>query len=176
MLDKENAIVEEFSRKFSFLQDRIRVLRRQRVMTSLLSREEFEQVIHFAHDEMNFKKAHHVIGTDEGEDLGFIYLLSNPDQIMLALKEKAPKSDPRISSMTGLYPSLLMHERELVDLFGAIVEDLPPGPTYPLPDGWPKGNYPLRKEWNPAFFDQKTMTYNPPPAEAAKEGNQDAQE
>jgi membrane-bound hydrogenase subunit beta len=159
----EKAIVAEFGRKFDFLQDKIYVLRQKRIMTKLLPKEEFEQVLHFAHDEMGFLRAHHVIGTDEGTDLGFIYLLSNQDHIMLALKEKAPKSDPRINSMNGIYPSLLMHERELVDLFGAIVENLPEGPTYPLPDGWPKGNYPLRKEWNPKYFDQKTMTYNPPP-------------
>jgi membrane-bound hydrogenase subunit beta len=171
---RESAIVEAFSSHFEFLRDRIYVLRKQRVMTKLLTREEFEQVIRYAHDEMGFSKAHHVIGTDEGEDLGFIYLLSNQDKIMLGLREKAPKSNPRIRSMNGLYPSLLMHERELVDLFGAIVENLPPGPTYPLPDGWPKGNYPLRKEWNPKYFDQKTMTYNPPPASPAKEDEENA--
>jgi membrane-bound hydrogenase subunit beta len=173
---KESAIVEGFISHFEFLRDRIYVLRKQRVMTKMLSREEFEQVIHYAHDEMGFSKAHHVIGTDEGADLGFIYLLSNQDKIMLGLRETAPKSNPRIRSMNGLYPSLLMHERELVDLFGAIVENLPPGPTYPLPDGWPKGNYPLRKEWNPKYFDQKTMTYNPPPASPVKEDEEHAQE
>ena len=110
------------------------------------------------------------MGTDEGEDLGFIYLLTNDEGIILALKEKAPKSDPKISSLSGDYPSLEFHERELVSLFGAEVEGLPAGPSYPLPDGWPEGNYPLRKEWNPEYFDQNTMTYNPPIDDKEKEG------
>jgi membrane-bound hydrogenase subunit beta len=168
-MQTEQAIVAALCEKFEFLRDKIVVQREKRIFTGFLAREEFEQVFHYVHDEMGFFRAHHVVGTDEGEDLGFIYLLSNADYIILALKEKAPKSDPRISAMTNVYPSLLVHERELADLFGAIVEGLPEGPTYPLPDGWPKGNYPLRKEWNPEYFDQATMTYNPPPDDAGRE-------
>ena len=49
-------------------------------------------------------------------------------------------------------------ERNVYHKYGGLVG----GPTYPLPDNWPAGNYPMRKEWNPAYFDNKTMTYNPP--------------
>ena len=69
--------------------------------------------------------------------------------------------------MTKYYPSLLMHELELVDLFGAIVKDLPDVPSYPLPDGWPKATTPCAS-WNPAYFDHKTMTYNPPAKEVRR--------
>jgi Ni,Fe-hydrogenase III component G len=158
----EQEIVTALSEKFDFLQDNIKIQRQKRIFTKFLIKEEFEQVLHFLHDEMGFIKAHHVVGTDEGDDLGFIYLLSNEDNIILALKEKAPKSDPKINSMTDIYPSLLLHERELVDLFGAVISGLPEGLSYPLPDGWPKGSYPLRKDWDPKYFDKETMTYNPP--------------
>ena len=120
-------------------------------------------------DELGFYRASHVVGTDEGDDLGFIYLLANDEGIIFALKQKAPKSDPKINSLSGTYPSLEFHERELESLFGASVQGLPAGQPYPLPDGWPEGNYPLRKEWNPDYFDQNTMTYNPPNEE--KEGD-----
>jgi len=36
-----------------------------------------------------------------------------------------------------------------MDLFGAKVEGLPEGPRYPLPDDWPKNQFPLRKDWKP---------------------------
>ena len=169
-MQTEQAIVDRFCGKFGFLQDKIIVQRQKRIFTKPLAKEEFEQVIHYAHDELGFYKANHVVGTDEGEDLGFIYILSNEDGIILALKEKAPKSDPRINTMTDVYPSLEQHERELVDLFGADVQGLPEGPSYPLPDGWPKGSFPLRKDWNPKYFDKNTMTYNPPIDNADKEG------
>lgn len=166
----EQEIVDKLIDRFDFLQDNIRVQRSKRIFTEMLSREEFDQVIHYVHDKMGFSKATHVVGTDEGEDLGFIYVLSNEDGIILALKQKAPKSQPEISTRTDIYPSLEMHERELVDLFGVVVKGLAPGLTYPLPDGWPKGSYPLRKEWNPEYFDKSTMTYNPPAAHDDKEG------
>ena len=169
-MQTENEIVEKLCGEFGFLQDKIYVQRQKRIFTGFLAKEEFEQVLHYAHDELGFYRASHVVGTDEGGDLGFIYLLSNEDGIILALKEKAPKSDPVINSMTDIYPSLELHERELVDLFGAVVEGLPEGPSYPLPDGWPKGSYPMRKDWDPKNFDKNTMTYNPPADGAEKEG------
>jgi Ni,Fe-hydrogenase III component G len=167
-MQNEQAIVDVLCNKFGFLQDKISVQREKRIFTKLLVKEEFEKVIRYLHDEMGFFRAHHVIGTDEGSDLGFTYLLSNKDNIMLALKEKAPKSDPKINSMSYLYPSLLLHERELVDLFGADIGDLPKGPSYPLPDGWPKGSYPMRKEWDPKYFNKDTMKYEPPVNDADK--------
>ena len=169
-MQTEEAFIHNLAEKFSILKDKLHVQRSTRIISDFLTREEFEQVLPYVRDEMGFYRATHVVGTDEGEDLGFIYLLTNDEGIILALKEKAPKSNPKISSLSGDYPSLEFHERELVSLFGAEVEGLPPGPSYPLPDGWPEGNYPLRKEWNPEYFDQKTMTYNPPVDAKEKEG------
>jgi membrane-bound hydrogenase subunit beta len=34
-----------------------------------------------------------------------------------------------------------------MDLLGIQVEGIPPGRHYPLPEGWPEGQYPLRKDW-----------------------------
>ncbi len=172
-MQAEQAIVERICEKFSFLQGKIYVQRHKRILTQPLDKEEFEQVLKYVHDEMGFYRASHVVGTDEGEDLGFIYLLVDKEGVILALKERAPKSNPQINSMTGVYPSLELHERELVDLFGADVQGLPEGPTFPLPDGWPEGNYPMRKDWKPEYFDKDTMTYNPPLEKPGKEDKKD---
>jgi Ni,Fe-hydrogenase III component G len=168
-MQNEQAIVDRLLRKFDFMQDKIYVQREKRIYTKPFEKEEFEKIIHYLHDDLGFSRANHVVGTDDGEDLGFIYLLTNNDGIILALKEKAPKSDPGINSMTDIYPSLDLHERELVDLFGANVAGLPDGPSYPLPDGWPKGSYPMRKDWDPKYFNKDTMTYEPPLEESVKE-------
>ncbi|MBP7176686.1 MAG: NADH-quinone oxidoreductase subunit C [Thermoclostridium sp.] len=175
-MQREEEIVDKLCDKFDFLHGNIYIQRVKRIFSLPLTAEKFEKVLQYVCEEMGFFRAHHVVGTDDGENLGFTYLVSNHDNIILALKESAPKSDPRIHTMTGIYPSLIQHERELTDLFGAVVEGLPEGPSYPLPDGWPKGNYPMRKEWKTEYFDKNTMTYNPPVPDGKKEGETNGKE
>lgn len=158
----EQKIIDILCENFSFLQGKVSSPNKYRVFTDFLTPEQFNQVIPFVHDSLNFYRALHVIGTDEKDSIGFLYLFSNSDQIILGIREKAPKESPKVNSLSNLYPGMLMHEREMVDLFGAQIEGLPEGPSYPLPDGWPKGQFPMRKEWNPEYFNKQTMQYEPP--------------
>ncbi len=146
----ENELAGALTERFPELSDRVRVERPGRVTVDWLTQEEFLPVIRFLHDGLGLTRGHNVIGTDEKEDLGFVYLISGPQRVIAALHTRVPKSDPRIRSMTDLYPMFLLFERELVDLFGAVVEGLPQGRRYPLPDKWPRDQWPLRKEWDPA--------------------------
>lgn len=126
----------------------------------------FEEALRYAYDELHFTKGKHIVGTDEGESIGLSYIVSNEENILLVLRERVPKAHPVVRSQGALYPSMMLHEREMVDLFGVQVDGLPEGPSYPLPDCWPEGQYPLRKEWNPAYFNKETMAYEPPKEEA----------
>ena len=164
-MELEEKVVKTIVERFPSLEEHIKVQRRQRIIIDSLVRKNFEQVFAFLTQEVGFTTFHLIIGVD----LGFVYILSNADNIILMLKQSAPKSNPVIESVCDTFPNALWHERELVDLFGAVVENLPPGPTYPLPDGWPAGNYPLRKEWKVEYFDRETMTYNPPQEDANEE-------
>ncbi|MDD4312024.1 MAG: NADH-quinone oxidoreductase subunit C [Eubacteriales bacterium] len=139
-----------------------------RIFTVFTTPAAFEEALHFANLTLGYHKGKHIIGTDEGADIGISYILSNDEDVLLVLRERVPKSAPNVRSMGELYPSLVLHERELVDLFGVQVSGLPEGPRYPLPDCWPEGEYPLRKEWNPAYFNKQTVTYEPPKEEDAK--------
>lgn len=156
---KEHEIIERFVAQFPFLESRMSSPRPQRIFTAGMSREEFAEVLDYARLTAGFTKMHHVVGTDEGADLGFLYVMENGEGVLLVLRTSAPKSDPVIRSLTPVFPGIEWHERELADLFGAKVEGLPDGPRYPLPDGWPEGNYPMRKDWDPNRFDRDTMTY-----------------
>lgn len=168
-MELEEKVVKTIVERFPSLEEHIKVQRRQRIIIDSLVRKNFEQVFAFLTQKAGFTTFHLIIGVDDGDDLGFVYILSNADNIILMLKQSAPKSNPVIESVCDTFPNALWHERELVDLFGAVVENLPPGPTYPLPDGWPAGNYPLRKEWKVEYFDRETMTYNPPQEDANEE-------
>ena len=168
-MSAEEKVIEQILIKFPFWENKVASPRRGRIITPSLSREHFEQAFDFLVNEVGFNRFHLVIGVDDGDDLGFYYTLSNEEKIILLLKQKVPKQNPAIKSICATFPNALWHERELVDLFGAVVEELPPGPTYPLPDGWPAGNYPMRKEWKVEYFDRQTLTYNPPAKQAEPE-------
>lgn len=139
-----------------------------RIFTAFTDPAAFEEALRYANLTLGYHKGKHIVGTDEGEDIGISYILSNDEDVLLVLRERVPKSAPNVRSMGELYPSLVLHERELVDLFGVQVSGLPEGPRYPLPDCWPEGEYPLRKEWNPVYFNKQTVTYEPPKEEDAK--------
>lgn len=166
-LVKEQAVISMILERFPMLESYVHIQREKRVYIDFLQRRDFEKLFQFLSTDGGFHMLHVVLGTDEGENLGFIYTLSNAENIMLMVKQIVPKAKPNISSVCGRFENALWHERELVDLFGAVVENLPPGPTYPLPDGWPTGNYPMRKEWKVEYFDRDSMSYNPPPAKEA---------
>ncbi len=128
----------------------------------------FRTVVDYVVNELGVTRTHEVVGVDDTETLGAIYVFSAPEhKVMLTLKVSVPRENPVLHGLTAIYPNLFWHERELVDLFGFTVLDLPEGPHYPLPDIWPEGNYPMRKDWDPACFDKETMTYTPKPQPAA---------
>jgi Ni,Fe-hydrogenase III component G len=88
-------------------------------------------------------------GLDLGATLGVIYHLARPSGIVLNLATAVPKEKPVLQSVTARFPAAACYERELADLLGFQVQGVPEGPRYPLPDSWPAGQYPLRKDWKP---------------------------
>jgi Ni,Fe-hydrogenase III component G len=56
-----------------------------------------------------------------------------------------PYHDPRLPSICPLIPSATLYERELIEMFGFVIEDTPDPARLLLPDDWPDGVYPLRK-------------------------------
>jgi len=131
---------------FPFLEGKIRVQRERRLWAEVEIKS-FREVFDRAVDGLGFIIMCIVTGLDEGEELGFLYHVANESGTILCLHTKAPKSEPVIRSVSDRFPSAHIYERELIDLLGARVEGLPPGNRYPLPDDWPEGQYPLRKDW-----------------------------
>jgi NADH-quinone oxidoreductase subunit C len=62
----------------------------------------------------------------------------------IRLKVGLPADDPRIPSVTGLYPTANWHEREQFDFYGVTFEGHPDLTRILLPDDWE--GFPLRKD------------------------------
>jgi NADH:ubiquinone oxidoreductase subunit C len=78
---------------------------------------------------------------------------------VLTLRVRLSYQNPSIASICSLIPSANLYERELSEMFGIEVLGLPQAGYLLLPDDWPKGIYPLRKEFTGFNHDnQKTGT------------------
>jgi len=78
--------------------------------------------------------------------LGVVYhLFSFRHRHRVALKVLVPREDPRVPTVTHLWPAANWHEREAFDLFGIIFDGHPDLRRILLPDDWE--GYPLRKDY-----------------------------
>ena len=87
-----------------------------------------------------------ISGVDLGENFEVIYHLSNAD-VTVSVRILTPRRDPRIPSVCPVIPGAILYERELQDMFGLVVENIPDPRPLLLCDDWPEGQFPLRKDW-----------------------------
>jgi len=151
----EQAIQQELQEKFPYFDGKITLERDRRIWAEIDSGNFFEAFDHIV-KKMNFTMLCIITGLDSGDNLEFVYHLSRYDGTMLNLKTFVPKSNPVHQTVTRDYfPGAELYERELVDCLGARIEGLPEGNRYPLPDNWPQGQYPLRKDWTLDMLDSQ---------------------
>lgn len=145
-MSKEEAIQQELSKRFSCLEGKFKIQRERRIFVDVPAGN-FMEVFDYTVKQMNFSVLCTITGLDEGNNLGIIYHISRENSIVLNIRIAVPKDNPVIKTITGYFPAAELYERELADLLGVKVEGLPEGKRYPLPDDWPAGQYPLRKDW-----------------------------
>jgi Ni,Fe-hydrogenase III component G len=87
-----------------------------------------------------------VSGLDKGDAYEIIYHFGDaPGNVNV--RTRIPKTDPHLPSLCAIIPGNILDERELQDMFGIVVDGLPDPRPMLMPDDWPAGQYPLRKDW-----------------------------
>jgi membrane-bound hydrogenase subunit beta len=147
-MSNEVEIQNDLVKKFSFLEGKTKVQRPRRVLAEV-PYDKFDEVFKYAYREAGFSLLCTITGLDEVQSWGFIYHLARPSGELLNIKTNLPKDGSKLRSIMPLFPNAEIYEREIEDLLGVKVDALPPGKRYPLPDDWPDGSYPLRKDWKP---------------------------
>ena len=148
-MEKETTVLDRLKQRFPGLDTQQAAFTTRRIFLSV-PEEIFMDVLAFAVKDLEFDHLLTITGLDTGECFEFIYHISGKDGILLNLKRKAKREDPVvITSVLPIFEGATFYERELEGLLGVTVDGLPEGRQYPLPDNWPRGQYPMRKDWTP---------------------------
>ena len=146
----ENDIVQALSGRFPGLEPTIQ---RERRIWLEASRSEYLEVLVYLHGELGFPVLAMVTGLDTGEEFQLIYHVNTLDGMLVNIRVRAPYDDPVFDSVCDIYKGSVIYEAEARNLLGLTINGIPKQIRYPLPDGWPEGNYPLRKDWQPEGAD-----------------------
>lgn len=147
MQENTQQIVNELTERFTFLQNWCRTTRPRRIFAEV-PRQNVMKVIAYAKDVLRFGSLCTITGLDTGGDYELIYHLANEKGVMLNIRTSAPKTDPVFNTVTEYYHGAALYEIEACNLLGLHINGVPEDIRYPLPDDWPDGQYPLRKDWN----------------------------
>ena len=145
-MSSEEKIKQDLINKFKYLENSVRIQRERRIFLEV-KYENFVEIFEYAVRQLKFPHLCTITGLDEQDKLSFIYHLAQDSGILLNIKTSVPKSNPVLKTVIPYFAGADIYEREVVDLLGVKVEGLEPGNRYPLPDNWPAGQYPLRKDW-----------------------------
>ena len=92
-----------------------------------------------------------IAGNDLGDEIELLYILSvfygtKFGEYMVTLAIRLKKTDLTVPTITDLIPGALLSEREKQEFFGITVTGIPDGRRLFLPDDFPQGVYPWRKD------------------------------
>jgi membrane-bound hydrogenase subunit beta len=152
----EQQIKQELEDKFAYLKDTVIIKRKGRIFTQV-PLNKFEEVFTYAVKQMRFLALSAITGLDRGDGFEVIYHLNQEGKVLLNLSVILEKENPQVKTVTAYCPSADIYERELMDLLGIKVSGLAPGHRYPLTDDWPRGEYPLRKDWKGSIPNQEVQ-------------------
>jgi Ni,Fe-hydrogenase III component G len=99
-----------------------------------------------------------IVGVDLGVAAGefeVLYIFC-AGAAVLTLAVKIPRETAVIPSVCGIIPSASFFERELSEMFGITVQGTPNPDRLFLPDEWPAGVHPLRKDFEVPPFGGET--------------------
>jgi len=144
-MTEEEKIKLDLEGRFDYLKDGIRIQRNGRIFADA-ALERFEEVFDYTVKKLGFAKLSTITGLDERDRFSVIYHLARGG-IVLSLKTSVNRENPEAKTVTPYFPDADIYEREIADLLGIKFAGLAEGQRYPLPDNWPEGEYPLRKDW-----------------------------
>ncbi|OGS20112.1 MAG: hypothetical protein A2252_11210 [Elusimicrobia bacterium RIFOXYA2_FULL_39_19] len=141
---KEDLIIKQLTEKFgSGISETSNPSPRR--MFATVNKEILNEVIKYLRDTFNFYHLSTITGVDKG-DFELNYHFAN-ELTCVTLRVTVPRAEPNINSICEVIPGAVLYEREIQDMYGIKVANIPDGRPLVTSDDWPEDNYPLRKDW-----------------------------
>ncbi len=98
-----------------------------------------------------------ITGCDLGPEAGELEVLYHfcVAEAVITLRLRIPREDGSVPTVSNIIPSAEVYERELSEMFGITINGLRRRQRLYLPDDWPEGVYPLRKDFDPAQLEKE---------------------
>ena len=98
-----------------------------------------------------------IVGLDLGPQANEMEVLYHfcPEGAVITLRVRVPRQGATLPSLCDVIPSAEVFERELREMFGIEISGLHTTDHLYLPDDWPDGVYPLRRDFDPAVLSSR---------------------
>lgn len=146
-MEKENEIVGKLK---NFLKENLveAKIPKSRRIFARIKKKALNEAVNYLVNDLEFKHLSTITGVDLGDEVEVIYHLAYKGSIELSLRLSVSRRNPSVSTVTDIIPGAVLYEREVHDLLGVMFKGHPDLSPLLLPEGWPQGVYPLRKEHN----------------------------
>jgi membrane-bound hydrogenase subunit beta len=131
--------------KSDFLEAKLPRKRRVFVRVGVAS---IREAVRYAILELGFDHLGTITGSDLGGEMEVIYHLIEKGTNVLSLSVRVPKEKATVPDISDIVPSAVIYEREVHELVGINFEGLQDSSHLLLPEGWPDGVFPLKKDTN----------------------------
>lgn len=112
----------------------------------MLDRTNLVEGVRLLKETLGFTHLSTISGVDKGEFFEILYHLAN-EAVSLSVRILTPRTEPEVPSVCAVIPGAILYEREIQEMFGIVVKNIPDPRPLLLPDNWPEQQYPLRKDW-----------------------------
>ena len=121
-------------------------IQRHRRLWIKVPREDLAPVVKYLAKSLHFEHLALISGADAGDAGVLLVYHFFHGGVLLNLKVFVPKSDPKVDTITGVFPGATLYEREFYEMLGVEPVGHPNPARLLLPENWPGGN-PMRKDW-----------------------------
>jgi len=147
-IETEKQLLNELKEKFGDkVLDSSYVKKPRRVFVDVKN-DAYRDVITYMRDNWDAIHITTITGMDTGESFILMYhIFAKKHKVMFTIRFTIPRDNPIVKSITDILPGASLYEREVYDMFGIKFEGHPNLKRLLLPEDWPEGVYPLRKDF-----------------------------